>query len=220
MTIDCQFWLTANGEKEKLQLPVNPSKITIDDGTNHDSVMVAELGEILILQSRPAINFSFSSFFPATEFSGIKVKKLTNPQKCIDKIKEWKNNNSPIHFLVTSNHIDIYCVIKSFRYYEQGGDIGTYYYDLTMKEYRQITVRRVKVDISNRKANIEQTKTRIDNTIQSKTYTVVKGDYLWRIAKKIYGNGALYKKIYNANKEVIGGNPNKIRPGQVLIIPT
>lgn len=54
---------------------------------------------------------------------------------------------------------------------------------------------------------------------QSGTYTVVKGDCLWNIAKKFYGNGADYTKIYNANVGVIGSNPNLIYPGQVLTIP-
>lgn len=50
-------------------------------------------------------------------------------------------------------------------------------------------------------------------------YTVVKGDCLWNIAKRFYGNGSKYTLIYNANKNVIGGNPNLIYPGQVLTIP-
>ena len=53
----------------------------------------------------------------------------------------------------------------------------------------------------------------------SQDYTVVKGDCLWNIAKKFYGNGSKYTVIYNANRGVIGGNPNLIYPGQVLIIP-
>lgn len=44
-------------------------------------------------------------------------------------------------------------------------------------------------------------------------------DCLWNIAKKFYGNGAKYTVIYNANKGIIGGNPNLIYPGQVLTIP-
>lgn len=52
----------------------------------------------------------------------------------------------------------------------------------------------------------------------SDTYTVVKGDCLWNIAKKFYQKGALYTKIYNANKDKIK-NPNLIYPGQVLTIP-
>lgn len=53
----------------------------------------------------------------------------------------------------------------------------------------------------------------------AQTYTVVKGDCLWKIAQKFYGNGSQYTKIYEANKGTIGGNPNLIYPGQVLTIP-
>ena len=51
-----------------------------------------------------------------------------------------------------------------------------------------------------------------------RTYTVKRGDCLWNIAKKFYGNGAQYTKIYNANRGKIK-NPNLIYPGQVLTIP-
>lgn len=49
-------------------------------------------------------------------------------------------------------------------------------------------------------------------------YTVKKGDCLWKIAKKYYGNGAQYTKIYNANKDKIK-NPNLIYAGQKFLIP-
>lgn len=51
------------------------------------------------------------------------------------------------------------------------------------------------------------------------TYTVKPGDNLSKLAKKFYGTGADWKKIYEANKDVIGGNPNLIRPGQTFKIP-
>lgn len=50
------------------------------------------------------------------------------------------------------------------------------------------------------------------------TYTVEKGDCLWYIAKKVYGNGDLWKSIYDANTEVIKSN-YLIYRGQVLVIP-
>lgn len=49
-------------------------------------------------------------------------------------------------------------------------------------------------------------------------YKVVKGDTLWALAKKYYGNGALYTKIYEANKDKIK-NPNLIYVGQWIKIP-
>lgn len=51
------------------------------------------------------------------------------------------------------------------------------------------------------------------------TYTVKKGDNLWNLAKKFYGSGADYSKIYEANRDVIGGNPSLIYPGQTFTIP-
>ena len=43
--------------------------------------------------------------------------------------------------------------------------------------------------------------------LKVKTYTVKSGDCLWNIAKKYYGNGAQYTKIYNANKGELESEP-------------
>lgn len=51
-----------------------------------------------------------------------------------------------------------------------------------------------------------------------RTYTVVKGDSLSKIAKQFYGNANQWKRIYEANKDVIK-NPDVIYPGQTFKIP-
>ena len=50
-------------------------------------------------------------------------------------------------------------------------------------------------------------------------YTVQPGDTLSGIAQQAYGDGNQWQIIYNANTQVIGNNPNLIRPGEVLYIP-
>jgi nucleoid-associated protein YgaU len=53
---------------------------------------------------------------------------------------------------------------------------------------------------------------------QQQTYTVVSGDSLSKISKRLYGDAANWKKIYEANTDQIK-NPDLIYPGQVLKIP-
>jgi len=49
-------------------------------------------------------------------------------------------------------------------------------------------------------------------------YTVVKGDCLWKIARKHLGSGARYTEIYELNKDIIK-SPDRIYIGQVIKIP-
>ena len=53
---------------------------------------------------------------------------------------------------------------------------------------------------------------------EARTYTVVSGDTLWKIAERMYGNGSQYMKIYEANTDILE-HPDRIFPGQKLVIP-
>lgn len=53
---------------------------------------------------------------------------------------------------------------------------------------------------------------------ESRYYTVKSGDTLSAIAKAMYGTASDYQRIFEANKPMLT-HPDKIYPGQVLIIP-
>jgi nucleoid-associated protein YgaU len=50
-------------------------------------------------------------------------------------------------------------------------------------------------------------------------HVVAKGETLSHIAKKHYGKAGKWPTIYEANKDVIGSNPDIIRTGMELVIP-
>lgn len=50
-------------------------------------------------------------------------------------------------------------------------------------------------------------------------HTVASGETLSHISLHYYKTANRWKEIYEANKDVIGDNPNKIYPGQMLVIP-
>ncbi len=52
-----------------------------------------------------------------------------------------------------------------------------------------------------------------------RTYTVRPGDSLSKIAKALMGDAKKWRALYEANKEVVGANPDLISPGQILKIP-
>jgi len=55
--------------------------------------------------------------------------------------------------------------------------------------------------------------------IESKTYTIVKGDTLSKIAEREYGDAKLWRKIFQHNKDTIK-DPDKIFPGQTISLPS
>lgn len=188
----------------------------------------------------PAKSFPGMSTGRLVTTKKVKTKKKTKekteindapkPRTIIKKINSWKEKKQPVHFIITGGLADCYCTIENFNYEESGGDVGTYQFSIELKEYREVEVRKIKKKKksskkgkSSKKKKRRTTKKKTTKRTNSKavpdTYIVKKGDSLWNLAKKFYGDSAKYKKIYNANKKVIGSNPNKIYPGQVLTIP-
>ncbi|MCR4282204.1 MAG: tetratricopeptide repeat protein [Bauldia sp.] len=58
----------------------------------------------------------------------------------------------------------------------------------------------------------------LDGAGRENTVAVEKGESLWDIALRVYGDAALYERILQANKDKIN-DPNLIYPGMMLVIP-
>ena|SRR5438270_9593536 len=54
---------------------------------------------------------------------------------------------------------------------------------------------------------------------QQRSYTVKAGDSLSKISKQFYGDANQYQRIFEANRDQLN-DPNEIRPGQKLVIPS
>jgi len=71
-----------------------------------------------------------------------------------------------------------------------------------------------KADFSGVTASVDTTAEKVGGS----TYTVQKGDSLSKIAKNELGDANAWKKIFEANSDVLD-DPDKIFPGQVLKLP-
>jgi nucleoid-associated protein YgaU len=71
-----------------------------------------------------------------------------------------------------------------------------------------------------RKRNLERANKVVVPKYKAK-HTVAEGETLSHIAQKHYGHATkpYYMVIYEANKNTIGSDPNKVKPGLALNIP-
>lgn len=205
----------------EINIPVLPAKLNVSSPGKNERVTVLELGEVLLLRKKGLRILSWESFFPVSK-APYTVGQISDPVSIVQAIQKARDQKSPVRFLITGTDLDcnLRMGIDSFEYEERSGELGDLYYTIKLYEWKDISPKRIvlpekkeepaKTKEPERPGKPEQT---------SKTYTVKPGDCLWNIAKKFYGKGSDYTKIYNANKGKIGSNPNLIYPGQVFTIP-
>jgi LysM repeat protein len=214
-----EYWLISG--KEKLRLPVNPESFNVSSPFNYEDMEVEGLGDVTNIGYRGLKEFTIPAFWPLDynpaycNYSG-----FPSPDTFVATIERWRNARAPIRCIVTGiKSANTLVTIREFQYeQEKAGSPGDVYFTLTLKEFRQskMTV----VDTAKPKPK-PPTKSRppAPAKVAPKTYTVKKDDCLWKIAKRLYGDGAKWPKIYAVNKKLIGKNPNRIYPGQKLVIP-
>ncbi|AND39622.1 LysM peptidoglycan-binding domain-containing protein [Cytobacillus oceanisediminis] len=214
-----QFWLSQGNTR--FQLPVNPESLRINSPFGYEDVSVTGLGEYSVPHERGLKEFSLGSFFPA-EYNPVycETTQLLRPSDYVNHLEKWRDSRKPFRLTVTGTNINILVTLRAFSYdVERAGHIGDVFFEMSLKEHREIKVRTTKL-VKN-KAPVKRSPSRpaASKPPAPKTYTVRSGDSLWKISAKYYGSGVKWRTIYNANKKVIGKNPHLIYQGQKLVIP-
>ena len=203
---------------KEIIIPVQPSKLKVTSAGDNDTDTVLGLGEVLILRQKRLRTVSWDSFCPAHS-APYAPGVITPPLELIRAIQTARDALQPVRLLITGTDLDINVRmgIESFDYEERSGELGDLYYSIKLSEWKDYSPRRIV--LQEKKPTAKDPSRAGQPNGMPKTYTVVKGDCLWYIAKRFYGKGGEWPKIYSANKAIIGGNPNLIYPGQVFTIP-
>ncbi len=160
---------------------------------------------------RDAIKLSLSGYI-------VDVKN-TKASTIVNKLSNYAKNGQYVKFVgrtIISN-----ALITDFSTKYSNKVNGGCSFSMEIKEVRIAKSAYVK---QKKKATTKQVTKK--STKSKRYYKVKTGDCLWTIAKKYYGSGLQYPKIYNANKSMIdkrnkGYNVDKytIYTGQRLLIP-
>jgi len=241
------IWLSYNNQQEGFQLPVNPSSIEMSDGSKGQTYDIVELGEINVIKNPKLTTYRFSSIFPSPNArmyyegdryvdplasapiltsvqtdAASRIKVKTNPY--VDYITRWMATKRPIRFVFTGDTFDLNVAasIEAFDWKEVAGSSGDIEYSLTLKKYVFYAARRVIVKAAASGGGKQLTKgasPRADEREKPKTYALRAGDTLWKVAKRVLGNGDRWREIQKLNG-LTDAQLKTLAIGKVLKLPT
>lgn len=217
---------------DAMLLPVTPSKLTISIDNKNKTMVLINDGEINILKKPGLTDISFTALLPQTKYPFAVYKNgFQKADVFLDKLEQLKTSQKPFQFIVSRTFpngkllfdTNIKVSLEDYKIIEDsknGFDVNV---EIKLKQCRDYGTKTVNVTIKQSKpvATVQNTRPAESSPapkVTAKSYTVAKGDTLWAIAKKYYGDGSKYTKIFEANKGVLK-NPNVIYPGQVLALP-
>lgn len=217
---------------DKCLLPITPPNLAVKINNANETVTLINEGEINILKKAGLTDIEFECRIPQEKYPFAVYKSgFKGADYFLEYFESLKASKQPFQFIVCRKRpnekrlfdTNIKVAMEDYKITEDAGNGFDVLVKIKLKQWREYGTKTVNItfNMERPKASIEpqrETNTSPAPTT-AQTYTVVKGDCLWNIAKKFYGNGSKYSIIYNANRSVIGGNPNLIYPGQVLTIP-
>ena len=209
-------------------LPIAPEKFTLKVKNANKTMTLINEGEVNFLREAGLTEFEFDALIPAVEYGFAKYDGgFKSPAYFTNYFEELKVSKKPFQFIIVRQmpdgkllfDNDISVSIESYTVKEEAKNGFDLIVSIKLKQYRPFGTKIVTVN--GNAASVQPVREQVNSPApkQETTYTVKKGDTLWNIAKKFYGNGSKYTKIFEANKDKIG-NPNLIYPNQVLVIPS
>lgn len=198
----------------ELILPVTPESFSVSFGRNVLKVNVHQLGDVNLWGQKTAATVQVSALLPSSERSYAFAGGYTgNPYGAIEVMQNWQNQGKILRFIVSETPVNLAVLLSEVSYGEQDGT-GDVTANLTLSEYREVGATQVQTSGGQPTATRPAESGGLHSSPQG--YTVVKGDTMWAIARKFYGDATLCWKLASFNDIK---NANIIYPGQVVKIP-
>ena len=238
MTNGYNFYFSVDGDV--LTFPITPPSLNIKVGSKNEVVTLINEGDINILKSPSLIEVEFDARFPMRKYPY--SREVSDFQSYFDVFKELKEKKKPFRFIVSRNSFggkrswdtDLHMALEDFHIKEDSDEGDDVIIEFQLKQYKNYGVKQLPTNSSSTTATPTTTSTsnkpRETKAASTQSYTIKSGDTLWAIAKRFYGNGSEWGKIYNANKSTIEAEAKKhgkasssnghwIYPGCKLTIP-
>lgn len=197
-----------NGE-ERIYFTVNPARLTVTRPNENRVRSLAMGGTVNIWGGRGLREVKLTTFLPAATSPFYNGQE---PESVLAMLKSWQDSGDPVRLIISGSDINDAFLIEdvSETLAEGDRDVGL---TLTLREYKFKSALAALAGGSGSAASVS--KTRTDERVTPKTYTVKKGDTLWDIACRYYGDGTKWGAIAAKNGVA---DPRKLQIGKVLTL--
>lgn len=195
-----------NGE-ERIYFTVNPARLTVSRPNENRVRSLAMGGTVNIWGGRGLREVKLTTFLPAVNSPFYNGQE---PESVLAKLKSWQDSGDPVRLIISGSDINDAFLIEdvSETLAEGDRDVGL---TLTLREYKFKSA----LAGGSGGASSAATQKRTDERVSPKTYTVKKGDTLWDIACRFYGDGRKWGTIAAKNGVT---DPRKLQIGKVLTL--
>ena len=205
------IYLSVKNDTEGFRLPVNPEDVEVSVKGDGEGFKIAKLGSINIPKDVELDDFTLESFFPAQNVY-YAVAEFQEPEKYIEKLKRWQLEKIPVRYIYVKGSFTIneLTTIELFTYKESFGSADVTY-KLSLKKYVPFGPKKMelkkppatvgtKTTSSPKQAVVKKTAPPRQNSKPvPQTYSLVRGDSLWKVAQRVYKDGSRYKEIAKLN---------------------
>ncbi|MFV3014098.1 LysM peptidoglycan-binding domain-containing protein [Clostridium botulinum] len=214
-------YLRNEKEKTTFQFPVNPiDNITVNRTKKYDTADIVDYGEVDLSDKGKKIKeLSFLTLLPKEYDTYCRYRNIPKPAEAIGKLEKWMEQEEPLRLIITDFGFNDLVIISNVSEEERAGETGDKYITISFRTHRDLKIQTLAPPkTTSTVKTVALNNNRATTKSNSKIYVVKQGDSLWKIAKWWYGDGSKWNVIYQKNRNIIGPNPNVIRPGQKLVM--
>lgn len=211
-----------------------PEQVVVCYGAKYQTFDTISRGTVKVPRGTDVTSISWDGEFFGSKLQNEPIVNQSDwmePVKCRGVIEDYIENETILNLIITDIGLNVDVTVSSFKVTGYGA-FGNLKYSIEFEQNKPLEI--YTTDELNTDSYVKKTNSRTDLAAASagsgQSYTIVKGDSLWKIAQKQYGDGSKWKKIYDANKDAIESAAKKygkkssdsgkwIYPGVSLIIP-
>lgn len=210
-----KFIFHSSADGQEIILPVTPSSYQVETGQGIQVVNLTQFGDYALAGYPSIYAFTLDCMFPAQSYPFMVGGSTPDPNLYIEFFERAVKERQVLRFVVSDTLVSNEVLVESMRYGEQDGT-NDVYVTLSLMPYRRLQVASAPSNTPTPAPPKGAARTGDAPSVTQQSYTIKRGDTLWGICRRFYGEGKLAYPLAKFNQIK---NADLIYDGDTIKIP-